>query len=176
MSAPAADRFVTAGRAAFLSAAVAAAGIVFLVLLYVGLWLNVDTLLVFGPLNDVCVVVQYLLILPVVFAFHRLLSPHAPGPVRLATVAGLVGLLGTTIFQLLLLTGRMAFADQVGYAAISVLLIGVWILITGVTGRRLAVLPFRLPLVVLAALYFGFPVWVYRVGRELRRAPGAGGL
>lgn len=156
-----------ASWAARTSAVAAAVGIGFLVLLYVGLGLGLDALRPFGPLNDVCVALQYVLALPVVRAVHRLLVPHAPARIRIATLAAVVGVLGTAVLQSLLLAGRMAFADQVGYVAITVLLIGVWIVMTGTVGRRLGVLPFGPGSVWLAALYFGYPVWMYRVGQQL---------
>jgi len=155
--------------AAFASSAVAAVGMICLVLLYVGLGLRIESLRLFGPLNDVCVVLQYVAALPVVVAFHRLLAPRSPGAMRLATLAAIVGIVGTAGFQYLLITGRMAFVDQVGYVSVTVLLIGVWIVTTGVLGRRHGVLPFSARLVFLAALSFGFPVWMYRVGRLFAR-------
>lgn len=153
--------------AAFTSATIAAIGIVCLVLLYVGLGLRLEVLRPFGPLNDICVVLQYVAALPIVVAFHRLLAPHAPIPTRLATLAAVVGIGGTAVLQYLLLAGRMAFVDQVGYVSVTVSLIGVWIVTTGMLGRRYGLIPLKLSLVWLAALYFGYPVWMYRVGRLL---------
>lgn len=170
-------RFRLTSWAAKASAAVAGVGIVCLVLLYAGLGLEIRTLQRFGPLNDLCVVLQYALALPVVRAFHRMLAPHAPGRIRVATLAAVTGILGTGFLQSLLLTGRMTFAEQVPYVSITVLLIGVWIVITGTLGRRLGRFPFGMPSVWLAALYFGYPVWMYRVGQQFakpRQQPAGG--
>lgn len=157
-----------AGRAACASAVVAALGIVSLGLLYAGIIGDIDALLPFGPLNDLCVVLQYLLLLPLVVVWHRALVPHAPARVRLATLAAVIGIAGTTWFQYLLLSGRMPFEEQVPYVSAMVLLIGGWMVSTGGLARRRGALPFGMGLVWLAALYIGFPVWAWRLGRYLQ--------
>ena len=48
----------------------------------------------FGPANDVCVLVQYVLALPVVFALHRILGRQAPGR---SLVAGWVAVLALVL-------------------------------------------------------------------------------
>jgi hypothetical protein len=149
------------------SSVVAAVGVVFFVLLYVGLFTGAKGLLLFGPANDVCVVVQYVLALPVVFALHRILRRHAPGWSFVAVIVAVVGVLGVVVFQTLLLTGALSFERQIVPASISVLLVGVWILVAGQIGRRSGELPGSIAWIVGAALYFGYPVWIWRVGRQL---------
>ena len=167
---PAAPRSLrVAGWAARASAVVAAVGVVFLLLLYVGILTGAKGLLPFGPANDVCVIVQYLLALPVALALHRLLRRHAPTASRVATLAALVGAFGVTLFQSLLLAGALAFEQQIVPASLSVLLMGIWIVVAGGIGRRSGELPTSRASIVGAALYFGYPLWAWRVGSQLLR-------
>ena len=55
----------SAGKIAYAGAVVSTLGIVFLVALYVGLFTGTESLLIFGPLNDIFVLIQYALALPV---------------------------------------------------------------------------------------------------------------
>ena len=155
--------FEVASRAAYASALVSAVGVLFLVLLYTGLLTPAKGLLIFGPLNDACVILQYALALPAIFALHRLPARKAPGLRMLALASGLAGALGAIVFQALLLANIMPFREQIAYASGSVLLVGVWILITDLVVRRNSLGS----LTVLAALYFGYPLWVYRVAKQL---------
>lgn len=161
------SNFRVAGWCAFLSAIVAAVGIVFLLLLYVGFFTGSEGLLRFGPLNDFCIIVQYLLALPIVVAFHRILSPQSPRIAILASLIASVGIVGVVIFQYLLIAGAMTFEEQVGYASASLLVIGVWILITSTVARRDGLLNINLGVAVVGALYLGYPFWAYRVGQRL---------
>ena len=156
-----------AGWSAFLGAVVSAFGIAFLVLLYVGFFTGAEGLLKFGPLNDICIIIQYLLALPIVVAFHRLLSPQSPRLSLFAMLVAQVGILGVVVFQSLLITGVMTFLEQVVYASTSMLIVGVWIAITGFLGRQLGRFNISLGPIILGALYVGYPLWAYRVGQRL---------
>ena len=159
--------FRIAGWAALASSVVSAIGVVFIVLLYAGVFSGAKELLAFGPANDVCVVVQYLLASPVVVALDRILRWHAPRAGRVATLAAVLGIFGVTLFQSLFLAGALSFERQILPASVSVLLTGVWIVIAGAIGRRSGELPASRTMIVAAALYFGYPIWVWRVGRQL---------
>src|SRR3990170_3920208 len=121
--------FPAAGWSAYMGAVVSAFGIAFLVLLYVGFFTGAEGLLKFGPLNDICIIIQYVLALPIVVAFHSLLSPQSPRLSLFAMLVAQVGILGVVVFQSLLITGVMAFQEQVVYASTSMLIVGVWIVI-----------------------------------------------
>lgn len=156
-----------AARCAFLSGWVAAVGIVFLALLYAGFLLGVDGLLVFGPLNDLLIVVQYVLAIPVAVALHGVLKPHAVRLSGVALLTAFVGIAGVVVFQVLLLTGAMDFTAQAPYASAFLLVAGAWIGMASHVGRRSGRLPLRGPTVVAAALYVGYPFWAIQVGRQL---------
>jgi len=157
-----------AGTAALLSAAVAAVGVVFLVLMYVGFLTPVKGLLALGPLNDVCVLVQYALALPVVGALDGMLAPLGSVRRHLLFAAGMMGCLGAVVFQALLLLGVMSFQEQVGYAAVSVLLAGLWVVLASIAARRFGALHVSSAVLIGAGLYFGYPVWAFRVSQQLR--------
>jgi len=159
--------FPAAGWSAYMGAVVSAFGIAFLVLLYVGFFTGAEGLLKFGPLNDICIIIQYVLALPIVVAFHRLLSPQSPRLSLFAMLVAQVGILGVVVFQSLLITGVMTFLEQVAYASTSMLIVGVWIAITGFLGRRLGLLNISVGPIILGALYVGYPLWAYRVGQRL---------
>ena len=159
--------FRAAGRSALVSSAVSAIGVVSLVLLYVGFIANVESLLIFGPINDALIIVQYALALPVAVAMHRILKPRSPKPSLVGMLVAFVGIGGVIVFQLLLLTGVMSFSEQIVYASTFLLVIGVWIVITGFVGRGSGGFGFSIPTIVLGASYLGYPLWIYRVGRYL---------
>jgi hypothetical protein len=159
--------FRTAARSANISAAVSAVGIVFLLLLYVGFFANAESLLVFGPLNDLFIIIQYVFAVPIAVALHRLLKTQSPGMSLVALVTAFVGFAGVIVFQLLLLTGVMDFTEQVVYASTFILVVGVWIVITSYIGRRSGNLHIGIPTMILGALYLGYPLWAYRVGQQL---------
>jgi hypothetical protein len=155
--------------AAYGSAIVAAIGVLFLVLMYADFLTPAKGLRVFGPLNDACVLVQYALALPIVVALHRLLTQHSPHLRVLALIFEVGGAAGTIVFQAVLLSGLLPFRQQVLYAAASLLVVGIWVLTTGVMGRRSGILQGSVPLLVLAAPCFGYPIWAYRLGQQLRQ-------
>ena len=166
--------FRSAGKIAYAGAVVSALGIVFLVALYVGLFTGTESLLMFGPLNDIFVLFQYALALPVAVALHQLLGPDSPRLSLVAMLLGIVGIIGVVVLQFLLIIGVMSFLEQVGFVSAAVLVVGVWIVITGFLGRRTGRLPVSVAVIILAALYFGYPLWAMRVGQQLRSRHSAG--
>lgn len=161
-------QFTFASRAAFLSSVVAALGVLFLVVMYLGFLIPAKALLVFGSLNDLCVLAQYALALPVVVALDEVLAPLSAWHRRVILVIGLLGCLGAVCFQALLLLGVMSFRQQVGFASLSVLLAGLWAVLATLGVRRLRPFPASTALLVATGLYFGYPLWSLRVSRVLR--------
>ena len=165
--------FRIAGWAAYGSAAVSALGVVCIVLLYVGLLTGARALLVFGPINDVCVAIQYALAVPLVIAVQRLTRLQSPRLSVFAACLGALGITGVLVFQALFLAGLMTFSRQIPFASASVLTIGASIVLAGAMGRRGNGMASGVTVDILAALYFGYPVWAYRMGQQLRaRATG----
>jgi hypothetical protein len=159
-----------AGWSAYTSSAVSAIGILFLILLYVGFFTNVESLLIFGSIGDALVVVQYLLALPIAVALYRALSPRSPRLSLIAIVLAFAGVGGVVVFQLLVITGVMSFSEELVYVSTSFLVVAMWIVITSLVGRRTMALQIGVPTIILGALYFGYPLWVYRIGQHLLAA------
>ena len=155
-----------AGWCAYASGVVGIFGIVFLVALYVALFTS-DDQFGFGMINDISVIVQYTLALPIVFALHRLLRPHGPVLSLVGTVIGFGGMLAAIVLQILLVAGLLSFSQQVGMVIVAFMAVLVWFVITGYSGRSTSKLPNSMLLHVLAGLYFGYPVWAFSLGRRL---------
>lgn len=156
-----------AGWCAYASGVVAIFGIVFLILLYVGIFTENQTLQLFGPMNDISVIVQYALTMPLALALHQRLKSSGPILSGAGLLIGFAGMIATIILQAMLVTGMVAFAQQVGLVMVAMLVVGVWILIVSHLGRRSGDLPVSVVLGVLAILYIGYPVWAFRIGRRL---------
>ncbi|MEA3246261.1 MAG: hypothetical protein U9Q74_08915 [Gemmatimonadota bacterium] len=148
----------------------AAIGVVFLILMYIGFATPARWLIVFGPLNDFCVLVQYALALPVIGAFDRVLAPLGAVRRRLIFTVGMTGCLGAVVFQAGLLLGLMSFKEQVAYAAASVLLAGLWTVLASLAARKTAALKIGNGVLIGSGLYFGYPLWAFKIGRLLRLA------
>lgn len=157
-----------AGYGAYSAAVVSTLGIVCLLLLYIGLFTGNEFLIGFGVYNDIAIVVQYLLALPMVAALHRLLRADAPRASAAAALLAVLGIIGVTVFQWLFLTGVISLGQFfLTTGPSTVLMIGSWIVITGFLGRRTGTLHNSKAVIILAALYFAYPVWAFRVGRQL---------
>lgn len=146
---------------AYMSGAASILGIVFLIAFFtVG-----DE---FGPLNDVAVIVQYMLMLPIAVLMHKLVSPFAPFLSYVVAVMGIGGMLAVVLLQTLLVIGILPFGQQIRMVIPAFLTVLVWFVLTGSLGRHTKQLPKGVLLHILAGLYFGYPVWAFSLGRRLR--------
>jgi hypothetical protein len=150
-----------AGWCAYASGIVSIFGIVFLVAFFTlgGL---------FGPLNDLAVIVQYVLMLPIALALQQLLRPHGPGLSMVGMLLGIVGIFAVIILQFLLVAGVLTFGQQIGMVIPAFLVVLAWFVINAYLGRSIEVLPKSMLFNVLAGLYIGYPLWGFSVGRRLR--------
>ena len=121
-----------------------------------------------GRLNDIAVIVQYALMLPIAIALHQILRPHNPGLSLTALLIGIPGMLAVIILQILLVSGVMPFSVQIVPVVISFLVVLAWFIIVGILGRSTEKLPKGMLLHVLAGLYVGYPIWAFSLGRRLR--------
>ncbi|HJP88439.1 MAG TPA: hypothetical protein VJ850_05330 [Candidatus Limnocylindrales bacterium] len=117
-----------AGPSALVAAAATVIGAVFLGLFFAngGIW---------GPLNDVASIVMMLTTVPVVAFFATWTEPVvASGIAFFVAVVGLVGMLGTTLSQGLLLTRIRGYEQllpwTLGFGAIT----GFWYVLISITG------------------------------------------
>ena len=153
---------------AYASGVVCIFGIVFLVALYVSLFTGDDEV-GFGPLNDISVIVQYTLALPIVAMFYRVLGPYGPTYSLVSMLIGIVGMIAAIVLQVLLVAGVLSFGQQVGMVIVAFMVILAWFVMTARLARSSGELPNGMLLYVLAGLYFGYPVWAFSLGRRLLR-------
>jgi hypothetical protein len=118
-------------------------------------------------LNDVLVMVQYLVAVPIAVALHTLFGAWNPALSRVAMVVGISGMLATAALQFLLVIGALTFAQQVVPVSVALLVVGAWLVITGYLGRSTGTLPHGVRMGLLAATYVGYPIWAFWLGRRL---------
>lgn len=99
----------------------------------------------FGTLNDIATVFQFLCMLPLTVALHRLASPDQRGFSQFGAAVGVTGLLGVVIAQALLVAGVLSFAVNLPIVMTAFALFGVWMILanhlaqtSGGLSRRLA--------------------------------------
>jgi hypothetical protein len=157
-----------AGWCAYMSGAAAIIGLVFLAIFFGG---GPEY---FGPLNDMAVIIHYILLLPIVFTLYLMLRPYGQRLNLIATIIGLAGMLGVIVLQTLLVIGVLPFEQQIGMVVVAFLVALVWFVITGHLGRSTGIVPKSVVLNVLAGLVFGYPVWTFMLGRRLLEADSSG--
>lgn len=155
-----------AGQASLASAAVAGVAVAFLLAMFaafgVGATAAGETL---GRINDVLILVAYALAVPGVLASAAILGSGRPGPVAIAAFVALAAIGAIVVLQWQLVTGSLTFEEQIGPVSVAFLALGGWFVISGYLGA--GILPYGIGIGVLAALYVGYPVLAYRLGRSL---------
>jgi hypothetical protein len=162
------------GWLAYASGAVAAVGVVFIVgmfsLFFAGMTAAGERL---GFINDVAVLIQYLLALPIPLVLNQQLQDRSPVLSRVAMIIGVAGMIAIVLLQYLLVTGVLTFDQQIGPVSFAFLAVAVWLVTTGYLGRLTGQLPRSLLMGVLGASYVGYPVWAFWLGRRLLSDRGA---
>jgi hypothetical protein len=164
------DTFIhAAGGFAIVSAIISTIGVVFLIVMFALFATPYKSLgETFGMLNDICIVIQYLLTIPVALALYRILLPYNPTLIRLATIIGIVMMLVVIGLQLALIFGVLSFAQQVGWVSLAMVVgVGTWLVITGLVACSTGKFPNSVLMSGLAVPYVGFPVWAFWLGRHL---------
>ena len=154
---------------AIVSGIISAIGVVCLISMFVLFATPLKTLgLTFGLLNDICVAIQYLLTIPVALALYRILLPHNPALIRLATIVGIAMMLVVIGLQLALIFGVVTFEQQVVWVSLAMIVgVGSWLVITGLVGQSTGRLPHSVLMSSVAVPYLGYPVWAFWLGRRL---------
>ncbi len=107
---------------ALASAAVGAAGVVFLVGMFVAFAVGARSQgKALGAINDSLVLVSYALIVPAIVVLRDRVRAVAPLAVDLATVAGLAAVAAIVVLQALLIRGVLTFEEQIGMVTIAFL-------------------------------------------------------
>jgi hypothetical protein len=167
-----------AGSLAMLaSAATGVVGIVFIGLMYAAFAVGAQAPgLTFGWLNDVAVLLQYLLAVPGVLAIGAALRTGSPRLARGGTWLALAGIALIVVLQALLVAGVLTFEQEIGPASLGFLVFGVWMVVAAVGGRRAGTAPAGPGTAVAAALYLGYPIWAYRTGRWMQSPVASTGI
>lgn len=160
------------GVAAYVSGVVAAVGVVFLIAMFVSFVVGSDLTGTLGRVNDVLIAVQYSLALPAAVGLHALLRPRNRRLSRLVLLIGIIGMLAIVVLQLLLVFGVVAFDRQVVFVVLALLVVGAWLVLTGILARP--ILPHSQRMSLLAVPYLGYPIWAFWLGTQLLSQPGSG--
>lgn len=165
-----------AAWAAFTAAAIAAVGALFLVAMFASLGTGARSAgLTFGRINDLLILVSYPLATPAVLGVHRLLRPHAPIRMTVATTISIVSIGAIALLQALLVVEVLTFEQQVIPVTIAIVGFAVGQAMAAAVGRSTGLMPGGVRWALPTAVYFGFPLWAVWVGRQLNRiASGSG--
>jgi len=164
-----------AGRAAMASGVLAAIGIAFLILMFASFSLGSTSAgQAFGRINDVLVLLSYLLAGPAVVAFHLILRRRKPVLSTILFVVGLGAILAIAVLQASLVVGALTFEEQIGPVSVALLALGAWFVLSGHLATSIGAVPRGVRMGLLAASYVGYPVWAIWIGRIfLDRPPSA---
>lgn len=138
-----------AGWAAYLSGLFAILSAVFLILFF-GLEAPnlarsvVQEFHIWGPLSDICPIIQMVTLLVVAWVLYRMEWTGAPGLSLIVYVIGIAGMLGVSLLQLLLIMDVISFEQEVGPVVMATGVVGIWLILVNQLGRRQASLPSRL--------------------------------
>lgn len=161
-----------AGGIAIASGIISAVGVVFLIALYVLAFATpfMALGLTFGMLNDITAAIQYLLTIPIAVALYRILLPHNPRRIRVATVVGISMMIVVIALQMLLVLGTVTFQQQAVWVSLALFLgVGSWMVTTGSIARSTGRLPNSVRMSWVGATWIGYPVWAFWLGRRLLR-------
>jgi len=149
-----------------LSAVAALIGIILLIIFY-SIYLGAGKTNIFGPLNDIAVVIQYVLMLPLVFTFHQKLKVPRLQLSLFSSFIGLLGMIGVIILQNMLIFGFIPFSKQIGIVSIFFFITLGWFLLNRKLDQDHSFLPKSLTLTIFAGLVFGYPIWAWKTANKL---------
>ncbi len=155
-----------AGLVSLVSAMVSAVALGFLIAMFVAFGVGAASVgRAFGAINDGLILVAYLLAAPGVVATMAVLHARRPGLTMAAGLFALAAIAAITVLQWQLVVGGLTFEQQIGPVSVAFLVLGGWFVLSGYIGAGL--LPYGVGTGVLAALYIGYPILAFRLGRVL---------
>ena len=157
-----------AGPALVASSIVGAVGLAFLAAMFAAFGAGARAAgMSLGFVNDVTGIITPLLAAPAVVVVGRILKARSPRLGPALTVIALVAMAAIAVLQTLLVAKVVTFERQVLPVTMAMLVWGGWFVAVGFLGRRDETLPVGPGLVLASALYVGYPVWAWRLGRWL---------
>lgn len=168
----------TAGWTALASGLIAAIGIGFLTAMFVSFAVGATSSgQVFRRINDVLVMISYLLTTPSLIAFYVLLHPRSAVLSGIVALIGIGALVSIVVLQALLIAGKLSFEEQGGPVSVALLVLGGWFVVTGRLATSSGLVRNGVRMGVVAATYVGYPVWaiwIWRtfLGRSAAVRPG----
>ncbi len=155
-----------AGAVSLASSAIAAVAVVLLTLMFIAFGLGaMSPGSTIGWVNDVLTLVAYLLALPGVLATAVLLRSRQPGLILVGALIAVASIGVICALQWQLVTGAMTFEQQIGPVTVAFLTLGAWFVLSAHVGADR--LGYGIGIGLLAALYVGYPVLAYRLGRSM---------
>ena len=109
----------------------------------------------------------YVLAVPGVLAIAEILRSRQPSFAALGALVAVGAIVAITVLQWQLVTGALTFEQQIGAVSVAFLALGAWFVLSAYVGAGL--LPYGVGIGVLAALYVGYPLLAFRLGRSLLR-------
>lgn len=94
-----------------------------------------------GPLSDLTPIIQMALLLGVAYFLFQIQRSAAATLSWIATVVGVIGMLGVIAFQALLMLQVIPFEQEVGPMLMAMGLVGVWVILVNYLGRQQTNLP-----------------------------------
>lgn len=147
-----------AALCAGISATVSAFGIVFLLAFFAGLGGQ------YGTLNDIAVILQYVLMLPIAYVLWRFVLVEKRSLSLKSFSIGLAGMLTVIWLQSLLVSERIDFGPYIVIVSAGFLVAVVWFVLNGRMGRKeYEDWPTSRGLDILAGLFFGYPFWAWKM-------------
>ena len=157
-----------AGPALVASSVAGAVGLVFLAAMFAAFAAGAQaTGMTLGFVNDVTGVVTPILAAPAIVVVGRILGTRSPRLAPVLTVIALVAMGAIVVLQSLLVAKVLTFERQILPVSLAMLVWGGWFVAVGYLGRRDGALPVGPGLGLASALYVGYPVWAWRLGRWL---------
>lgn len=157
-----------AAAALLVSVPINVVGIVALAAMYAGFAGGArEAALAFGRINDILGIFGAALLAPAVIEIAAVSGPDRRELRAVLAVVGLGAIAAIVWLQILLVTDRIPFEEQIGPVMVAYLALAVWFVIGGWTAARAGAIEGGSRLGVIAATYVGQPWWALRWGLRL---------
>ena len=157
-----------AASALLVSVPINVAGIVALAAMFAGFAAGArEAALAFGRTNDILGIFGAALLAPAVIEIAAVSGPDRRELRAVLAVVGLGAIAAIVWLQVLLVTDRIPFEQQIGPVMVAFLALTVWFVASGWTAARAGAMEGGTRLGVIASTYVGQPWWALRWGLRL---------